>query len=140
MNRRRSTELGTLMVALGVPADQAQIDMAGILDWRAPSPGRVVHRVRSVLLTLTPSFRSRHASFQEIEELLLVQGVTRDLFYGSYTHDSQGKLVRPCRVAGLPVGVTEARRQIDVNTVQPAVHAGHRRSDAAAAAIVAYAK
>src|SRR5260370_18060762 len=69
---------------------------------------------------LTPSFRARHASFQEIEELLLVQGVTPDLFYGSYSPDESGNLLPH---AGLRdcLSVYGSIGQIDVNTMPPAV-------------------
>jgi general secretion pathway protein K len=33
---------------------------------------------------VSPTFRARHSSFEEIEELLLVRGMTPELFYGNY--------------------------------------------------------
>ena len=39
--------------------------------------------------TIAPTFRARHASFEEIEELLLVRGMTPELFYGNYIPDSE---------------------------------------------------
>ena len=55
----------------------ATIAMA-IVDWRSPSarPSPFDQHY----LSLTPSFRARHASFEEIEELLLVQGMTPDIY------------------------------------------------------------
>ena len=71
-------------------------------------------------LSLTPSFQARHASLQEIEELLLVRGVTPDLFYGSYRRNALGQLVpypelRDC------LTVYGSDTSYDVNTVEPAV-------------------
>jgi general secretion pathway protein K len=137
INASPPPELGRLMQALGVDAGQAQTIVAGIMDWRSASPGGSFTQFDQHYLSLVPSFRSRHASFQEIEELLLVQGVTPDLFYGSYTHDADGKLagragLRDC----LSVFGTEG--QMDVNTMQPEVMQAIGINPGAAAAIVAY--
>src|SRR5260370_19218318 len=81
INRAPPRELGNLLVALGVPGDRAAVITRGVLDWRTISPGGAFTEFDQHYMGLTPSFRARHASFQEIEELLLVQGVTPDLFY-----------------------------------------------------------
>jgi general secretion pathway protein K len=75
-------ELFRLLLALGEPQDRAREISAAIDDWRRPTEAGSMFD--SFYLSQTPSFRSPHASFQEIEELLLVKGVTPDLFYGSY--------------------------------------------------------
>jgi general secretion pathway protein K len=87
-------------------------------------------------LSLTPSFRARHASLQEIEELLLVRGVTPDLFYGSYTRDAEQRLIphdglRDC------LSVFGALGPMDVNTVTPEVMVAVGIAPETAAAIVA---
>lgn len=137
VNTARPTELGRLLLALGVNEGLAQTIVAGILDWRSPSPGGSFTQFDQYYLSLNPSFRSRHASFQEIEELLVVQGVTPDLFYGSYTHDAQGKLVGR---AGLRdcLSVFGSTGALDANTVQPAVMQAIGIDPGSAAAIVAY--
>ena len=63
---------------------------------------------------------ARHASFQEIEELLHVKGMTPESFYGAYQRDSEGRLIpRP----GLKdcVSVYGSTGQFDINWVEPAV-------------------
>jgi general secretion pathway protein K len=99
---------------------RAEQTLAGILDWRAGSPGGSLTAFDQYYLSFTPSFQARHASVQEIEELLLVRGVTPDLFYGSYTRDTQGRLVPH---AGLRdcLSVYGSTGMLDVNTVEPAV-------------------
>ena len=47
----------------------------------------------AISLPAAPTFRPHPASFEETEELLLVPGMTPDLFYGGYYHDPQGRLV-----------------------------------------------
>jgi general secretion pathway protein K len=70
-----------------------------------------------------PSFRPAHASIREIEELLLVKGVTPDIFYGSYG-PAEGlgggaRLVqRPGLMDCLSVFGSTA---LDINTVSPAL-------------------
>jgi hypothetical protein len=41
---------------------------------------------------LSPTFKPPHASFQEIEELLSVRGMTPELYYGNFVTDDQGRL------------------------------------------------
>jgi len=120
VNRATPRELGNLLVAMGISGERAVSITRGILDWRTVSPGGAFTEFDQHYMGLTPSFRARHASFQEIEELLLVQGVTPDLFYGSYSPDDSGNLLPH---AGLRdcLSVYGSTGQIDVNTVPPAV-------------------
>src|SRR5580704_10104359 len=136
LNQAPVLQLMNLMLALGTTPEQAQAIAQGILDWRAPSPGGSFTEFDQYYLTLTPSFRSRHASFQEIEELLLVRVVSRDLFYGSYVPNPQGGFTRR---AGLRdcLSVYGSVSLIDVNTAEPAVMQAIGVSAAAAAGIVA---
>jgi len=137
VNNAPPRELAGLFLALGVDDGRAQGMIAAIQDWRGPSPGGSFTQFDQHYLSLSPSFRARHASFQEIEELLLVQGVTPDLFYGSYTRDAEGKLVgrpglRDC------LSVYGSQGTLDANTVSPAVMQAIGIDPGAAAAIVAF--
>jgi general secretion pathway protein K len=136
VNQAPPLQLMNLLVVLGATPELAQAITQGILDWRTASPGGSFTEFDQYYLTLTPSFQARHASFQEIEELLLVRGVTRDLFYGSYTHDLEGRLVRH---AGLRdcLSVYGSVSSIDVNTAEPAVMQAIGVSPGSVAAIVA---
>jgi general secretion pathway protein K len=135
VNSARPNEMLGLLTALGAPPDQAATVVQGILDWRSASPGGSFTQFDQYYLSLAPSFRARHASFQEIEELLLIRGVTPDLFYGSYTNDGQGRLVPH---AGLRdcLSVYGATGSLDANTVQPAVMQAIGIDPAIASAIV----
>jgi general secretion pathway protein K len=112
--------LMVLMSGLGIPPDRGRAIVEGIVDWRNPV-GPAGSLLDAFYLSQTPSFRPRHASFEEIEELLLVRGVTPDLFYGTYEHDpATGRLVsRPGLVHCL--SVFGSAGQYDVNYAQPAV-------------------
>jgi general secretion pathway protein K len=120
VNTARLPELRNLLLALGADPVKAETIAAAIVDWRSPSPGGSFTDFDQHYLTLGPSFRARHASFQEIEELLLVQGMTPDLFYGSYTREEQAGLVRHTALRDC-LSVYGSNGLLDVNTVEPAV-------------------
>jgi general secretion pathway protein K len=105
-----------LLTALGAGPDRAAMVAQAIADWRSPAvaPGGF-GPFDQFYLSQSPSFRARHASLEEIEELLFVRGVTPDLFYGTYERSPEtGRLVaRPGLAQCLSVfGSTGA---VDIN-------------------------
>jgi general secretion pathway protein K len=139
VNFAERPELMNLLLALGVDPNRAQAIVAGILDWRGGTPGGSFSELDQYYLSLTPSFRARHASFEEIEELLLVRGMTPELFYGGYGQDAEGKLIphsglREC------LSVYGSFATLDVNTVTPEVMVAVGVAPETAAAIVALRK
>jgi general secretion pathway protein K len=139
LNRETPEVLNRLMVALGVdPGRAAGIAMA-IEDWRSPVLSGGLFD--GYYLSQSPSFLAPHASFQEIEELLQVKGVTPEIFYGTYAPYGQQTLSGPrplARLSGLAdcVSVYGARGAVDVNTANPAVLAAVGIPDAAISMIV----
>src|SRR5580704_12856638 len=136
VNMAPPRELTNLLLALGADPNRAQTIVSGILDWRAGTPGGSFSQFDQFYLSLTPSFRARHASLEEIEELLLVRGMTPDLFYGGYTRDAQGRFIphdglRDC------LSVYGSDGALDVNTVTPEVMLAVGVAPDTAAAIVA---
>jgi general secretion pathway protein K len=124
VNHATVGDLARLLLALGQPPGTAQEIAAAIDDWRHPNDGGSVFD--GDYMAQVPSFRAPHASFQEIEELLLVKGITRDLFYGTYIPAD------PDRPAGSPrlvpreglincLSVYGFDGRVDVNTASPAV-------------------
>ena len=133
-------DLYRLNVALGLDPDRAREIAAAIDEWR--SPAVVLTELDSYYLSLTPSFRPPHASFQMIEELLLVRGVTPDIFYGTYAANpeagaegAQPLLSRPGLASCL--SIYGSRDRVDANTAQPAVLAAVGLPPDAIAALVA---
>jgi general secretion pathway protein K len=114
--------LTRLLVALGEPPDRAANIVRAIVDWRTPRPAGALTEFDQFYLTQRPSFLSAHASFQETEELLMVQGVTPDLFYGRYVRQESGNLLA---LGGLRdcVSVYQPGEVKDINSVEPAVMA-----------------
>jgi general secretion pathway protein K len=118
INEITPPELMKLLVFLGAEPGDAQLITAAIVDWRtaasAPTPFDMEY------LKVGPTFRARHASLEETEELLLVKGMTPELYHGGFVRDSSGRL-QPR--AGLKecVSVYGGLGPFDVNAVEPAV-------------------
>ena len=73
-----------LCLALGVEPTRAQLIASGIDNWRRVAPDAGGNQAGG------PSFQAPHTSFHEIEELLLVPGVTPDIYYGTYVPAPEG--------------------------------------------------
>jgi general secretion pathway protein K len=115
-------ELFRLLQNLGVSSERARTIAMAVADWRSASHG--LSPFDQHYLSLTPSFRARHASFEEIEELLLVQGMTPDIYYGSYESVPDGAgATRLVPRGGLNdcVSVFGGTSGFDVNSAAPAV-------------------
>ncbi len=117
-------DLFRLLSILGVDPGRARAIVLAIMDWRAPSPEGLTE-FDQYYLSLRPSFRSRHSSFEEIEELLLLRGMTPEIFYGTYERAPQkeGEGLRLAPRAGLAqcLSVFGSAGPVDVNTAHPAV-------------------
>jgi general secretion pathway protein K len=107
-------------VVFAVSGDQVRARQIadGIVDWRSPAAGPSIFD--QYYFSLGPTFRARHASFVEIEELLLVQGMSPELFYGNYTTGPDGRLyarggLRDCLSPWGSLG------PFDINTASPAL-------------------
>ena len=118
INHANAEDLAKLITAVGGNADRAREITDAILDWRGGSPGGSTFD--QYYFSISPTFRARHASFQEIEELLFVRGMTPELFYGNFVADSQDALyasggLRDC------LSVWGSMGPFDVNTTSPAL-------------------
>jgi general secretion pathway protein K len=115
LNQARPEQFMALLLALGVEPQRAQDIALALIDWRAPGGA-----LDPYYLSLTPSFRPRHASFQEVEEALYVRGMTPEIFHGSYTRDALGRLVRLGAFKDC-VSVFGTTASFDVNHAEPAL-------------------
>jgi general secretion pathway protein K len=134
INTASQNDLTRVVTVVTGDSERAAQIVAGIVDWRAGSAGSMFDQYYA---TLGPSFRARHASFQEIEELLAVQGMTPELFYGNYLPDSAGRLyasggLRDC------LSVWGSLGPFDINTASPALMEAMGMTPDAAAAVVKY--
>ena len=116
INTATPDNLIKVIQAVGGPQAPAQEIASAIVEWRGTG-----NSLDSLYLSLNPTFRPPHASFQEIEELLSVRGMTPELFYGNFVTDAQGRLyarggLRDClSIRGASVG------PFDANSSSPAL-------------------
>ncbi len=123
--------------ALGVAPDRAQLITEAVMDWRNAAPGGQPTPFDLLYLQQNPSFTGSHASFQEIEELLLVRGMTPDIFYGTWDRDDQVQPPRLMQRIGLRDCISlYSNGSLDVNaTPLPVLIASGIPPDAAAAIV-----
>jgi hypothetical protein len=115
-------QLMRLLTALGADPQRASAITSNTLAWRTPGFTTVAVPMNLAV----PTFETPHASFQGIEEMLNVQGVTPEIFYGTYVPAPQGAPEGTPRLEARPglvdcLSVFGAKDTVDVNTAQPAV-------------------
>lgn len=114
LNRAIPEDLFRLLLALGADPEQAREITAAIEDWRSVPPRARLTDFDRYYLALTPSFRAPHASFQSVEELLSVKGMTPELFHGMMMREPRGELSARAGVKDC-VSVYGSGGQVDVN-------------------------
>jgi general secretion pathway protein K len=113
LNASRPEDILRLLLALGTLEDQATEITAAIVDWRTPVDREHPSPFDSFYLSQSPSFVAHHASFPENEDLLLVKGMTAELYYGS-SLDNRRAGLRDC------LSVYGSAGAVDINTAQQA--------------------
>jgi hypothetical protein len=110
--------LARLLEGLGASGERIAAIVEGVMAWRGG-------RGASFSSLQGPTFPGAGTSFQEIEEILAVRGVTPDLFYGSYaaTDAPMAGMGRMVRRSGLVdcLSVFGSKDRVDANTADPAV-------------------
>jgi len=86
--------LQTLLLAAGVDEREAPEIAQAIGDWRLPPTSSVSSAFDLFYQRLPQPYRAAHQPFGRLEELLLVKGVTAELFYGWMERERDGRLVR----------------------------------------------
>jgi general secretion pathway protein K len=111
LNGSPPQEILRLLIALGVPEDRATEITAAIIDWRDPLDPLRPSLFDAFYLSQSPSFTGRHASFLQTEDLLLIKGMTPELYYGSSLDRSHPGL-RDC------ISVYGSAGAVDINTAE----------------------
>lgn len=129
-------DLERLLMAVGADPERARMIALAIVDWRTQMGPEQPGMFDSFYMSRVPSFRARHASIEEIEEVLLVQGMTPELFHGTYVRAAEGHLVFH---GGLKhcLSVWGSPERFDANTAEPALLAAVGMSPEAIAALLA---
>jgi len=124
-----------LLTIVGADAERARAIALDIVSRRNPSAAGPPGLGQS-FLSPGSSFPPQSSSLEEIEDLLLVRGMTPELFYGSCGRDEGGRLIPR---AGLRdcVTVYGAAGAVDANSAEPAVLSALGLSPQAVALLVA---
>jgi general secretion pathway protein K len=88
-------QLAALFRALGVPAvESAELALA-IEDWRSARVSEVGNAFDAYYAALPLPYRARHAPLEQLEELLPVKGMSRELFFGRIERSPEGRIRKP---------------------------------------------
>ncbi len=83
INRASGRLLKILLDGFELGDSEKEIILASILDWRDKDRFHRMNGAESdYYLTLSEPYECRNGDFESVEELLLVRGVTKELFYG----------------------------------------------------------
>ncbi|MBF0344282.1 MAG: general secretion pathway protein GspK [Nitrospirae bacterium] len=84
LNAANEVILKGLVNALGIDADVQDIIVDSIQDWKDSDDLHRLHGAESdYYMSLKHPYKSKNAPFDAVDELLMVRGVTPDIFYGS---------------------------------------------------------
>src|SRR5271154_542827 len=83
INTANAALLQQALTVMGVDADDISVVSDSIEDWRSPAaPPRVAGAESDYYQSLTPPYNAKNAPMDDLSELLLVKGVTPEMFYG----------------------------------------------------------
>lgn len=118
VNSVSPADLSRLLVNTGIDPGLAGQITEAIVDWRQSQPGG--GPFDTFYSSQPSSFRPRHASLEEIEELLFVKGMTPELFHGTWTRDPQGRLTPRSGLKDC-LSVYGSQTTVDANYAEPPV-------------------
>jgi len=121
INQASAEDLVRLVTVVSGDTARAQEVAEGIMGWRGGGGGSSNNSASSPFSQpAAPTFQPRGASFEEIEELLLVRGMTPELYYGNYVAEADGRL-SPRGGLRDSLSVWGSPGPFDVNGVSPAL-------------------
>ncbi len=96
INTANTAELQQALTVMGVDADDISVVSDSIQDWRSP-PGapRVAGAESDYYQSLPDPYYAKNAPIDDLSELLLVRGVTPDMYYGGGSSNSLAQPQRP---------------------------------------------
>jgi general secretion pathway protein K len=84
INTANTLELQQALTVMGVDADDISVVSDSIQDWIAPAgPPRTAGAESDYYQSLTPPYYAKNAPIDDLSELLLVKGVTPEMYWGS---------------------------------------------------------
>jgi general secretion pathway protein K len=117
VNSATELQLQRLMTLLNVDPSEGDVIVDSILDWREPGDLHRLYGAKSdYYLSLLPPYRAKNAPLDRVDELLLVRGVTPELYHGTPATDKD-----PAQPGLADVLTTMSSGQVNVNTASPIV-------------------
>ena len=96
VNTANAAVLQQLLTLMGVNADDISVISDSIQDWRSPSgPPRVAGAQSDYYQSLTPPYYCKNAPIDDLSELLLIKGVTPEMYWGGGSSNSPAIPQRP---------------------------------------------
>ena len=124
INAVSESRLRKIIDLLGLEEEARDIVVDSILDWRDPND---FHRVNGAedeyYQSLKEPFHCKNGNLDSIEELLLVRGVTPDLFYGKRELKKEEEEEKKTDRVGLRdlFSIYSTGEQVDINSATPIV-------------------
>lgn len=131
INTANSATLQQALTLMGVDADSLSVVSDSIQDWRSPpAPPRVAGAENDYYQSLSPPYYAKNAPIDDMSELLLVKGVTPEMFWGTaasghapanFQHPKLGLGTAPGQVPDYPFGLVDvftpvSSGRININT------------------------
>lgn len=115
--------LRKLIGNLGLEGEERDIVVDSILDWRDPDDlYRINGAENDYYQSLKEPYYCKNGNLDSMEELLLVRGVTPDLFYGRKGIKKEGEAEKTDRIGLKDIfSIYSAGEQIDINSATPVV-------------------
>lgn len=117
INTASEVQLERLMTLLNVDPSDGDIIVDSILDWIGPGELTRLNGAKSdYYMSLSPPYRAKDAPMDRVDELLLVRGVTPELFNGTPATDKD-----PAQPGLRDIFTTMSSGTVNVNTAAPIV-------------------
>ena len=131
INTANSATLQQALTLMGVDADSLSVVSDSIQDWRSPpAPPRVAGAENDYYQSLSPPYYAKNAPIDDMSELLLVKGVTPEMFWGTaasghapanFQHPKLGLGTTPDQVPDYPFGLVDvftpvSSGRVNINT------------------------
>jgi general secretion pathway protein K len=116
INRVSESRLRKIIGELSLEGEKRDIVVDSILDWRDPDDFyRVNGAENDYYQSLKEPYYCKNGNLDSIEELLLVRGVTRDLFYGKRGTTEEGSKVERIGLRDI-FSIYAPGEQVDINS------------------------
>jgi general secretion pathway protein K len=131
INTANTAELQQALTLMGVDADSMSVVSDSIQDWRGPTgPPRIAGAENDYYQSLNPPYNAKNAPIDDLSELLLVKGVTPEMYWGTaasghapanFQHPKLGLGTAPGEIPDYPFGLADlftpvSSGRININT------------------------